>query len=101
MYVCTKGSCLKNHSHSRLRYLCTLGFPLMAAILTGLVPGLIRILVEVVVVLLSRPLCRLLWFRLPLSNENETSDSVPVFDKIKKKEKKNDGGGIKSKSKTN
>ena len=72
----------------------------MAAILTGLVPGLIRILVEVVVVLLSRPLCRLLWFRLPLSNENETSDSVPVFDKINKKEK-NDGGGIKSKSKTN
>ena len=32
---------IKKHSHSRLRYLCTLGFPLMAAILTGLQPGLI------------------------------------------------------------
>ena len=72
----------QKHSHSRLRYLCTLGFPLIAAILTGLQPGLMRILVEVVEV--SRPLIRLL-VRLPLSNENETSDSVPVFDKNKKK----------------
>ena len=78
----------QKHSHSRLRYLCTLGFPLIAAILTGLQPGLMRILVEVVEV--SRPLIRLL-VRLPLSNENETSDSVPVFDK----NKKNDGANSK------
>lgn len=45
---------IEEDTDSRLRYLCTLGFPLIAAILTGLLPGLISILVETV--LLSRPL---------------------------------------------
>ena len=86
---------IKKHSHSLLRYLCTLGFPLMAAILTGLLPGLITSLelrpwlrpfrLEAGTVLDCcwplRPWC-------PLSNENETSESVPVCcEKTKRKTK--------------
>ena len=71
--MCVK---IKANSHSRLRYLCTLGFPLIAAILTALLPGLISILVEAVLV--SRPLQRLVPPRPPFNKENEISDSVPV-----------------------
>ena len=85
---------IKKHSHSRLRYLCTLGFPLMAAILTGLQPGLIiSCLAEL------RPVWRFeaetvldcwpRWPWCPLNNENETSESVPVFVKKRKKKMQN------------
>ena len=77
---------MKKHSHSRLRYLCTLGFPLIAAILTGLVAtGLITSL-------LWRPLeVRVEAPSLggPLNNENETSESVPVFKSKKMGKSKN------------
>ena len=85
---------IKKHSHSRLRYLCTLGFPLMAAILTGLQPGLIiSCLAEL------RPVWRFeaetvldcncwpRWPWCPLNNEKEASESVPVFVKKRKKQK--------------
>lgn len=66
---------MEDDTDSRLRYLCTLGFPLIAAILTALLPGLISILVEAVLV--SRPLQRLVPPRPPFNKENEISDSVP------------------------
>lgn len=68
---------IDDETDSRLRYLCTRGFPLMAAILTGLLPGLIMSLV----LLSTWPLFRIpfevvpLRPVLPLSNENETSES--------------------------
>ena len=79
---------IKKHSHSLLRYLCTRGFPLMAAILTGLVPGLITSLELRLPFRLAEDDTELdgcCWPRwptcpcCPLSNENETSDSVPVL----------------------
>ena len=91
MYECVECFLVENkkggkqwYSHSRLRYLCTRGFPLMAAILTGLLPGLIMSLV-----LLSMPLFRQLAVPLrpvlPLSNENETSESIGSNEKKERK----------------
>ena len=92
MYECVECFLVENkkkggkqwYSHSRLRYLCTRGFPLMAAILTGLLPGLIMSLV-----LLSMPLFRQLAVPLrpvlPLSNENETSESIGSNEKKNEK----------------
>ena len=59
--------------HSLLRYLCTLGLPFMAAILTGLVLGKSLVVAELID-MDSLPPRRDLF--TPLT-ENEISDSVP------------------------
>ena len=72
-HYCIHKSCkIKINLHSLLRYLCTLGLPFMAAILTGL--GLGKSLTDAELIDMDSLPRRNLLTPLP---ENEISDSVP------------------------